>query len=206
MIYYMSCRKIQIEQLGGYPAGFRLRKETNDKKRRYERIFTQVFADGSTEGRYIGYDYSKTPADGKYQMQGTSWLSAVKKAYRESCTEFREIYRLGRIMEDYDLSNLEEAEDVYAQMSKDDKAFYQEEGLKVKCEPMEIMMREITPGNNKMDFNYRQRKYYVISNPIKPKSVSPSTGSTARVYRFLPKVYPMQLGETVEEFRKRKNL
>lgn len=211
----MSCRKIKLSdqlggslynQMGGYPLGFRLHKETNDKRKRFERTFTQVYADGSTEGEFTGFDYSKHPSDGHYQMQGTSWLSAVKKAYRQACTDFREIYRLGRVMEDYNLSDLEQAEAKYNSLSKAEKMPYQEEALQVKCEPMEIMLREITPGNNKMNFTYRQKKYYVVSKPIIPRTISPSRGPTPRTYRFVPKVYPMRLKETIEEFRERKGI
>eukprot|EP00734_Pompholyxophrys_sp_LG126_P000017 Pompholyxophrys_sp_v1_NODE_1_length_32789_cov_6.460653.p17 type:complete len:243 gc:universal NODE_1_length_32789_cov_6.460653:18057-18785(+) len=195
-----------FDQIGGYGMNFRLKKEVNPKRNRFERTFTQVFADGSTEGKYTGFDYSKHPADGHYQMQGTAWLSAVKKAYRQACMDFREIIRLSRVMEDFGLEDLDQAEDKYNSLSKGEKARYQEESAQIKCEPMEIMLRETTPGNNKMDFTYRQKKYYVASEPIKPRTVSPSRGSSPRTYRFLPKVYPMRLKETIEEFRERKGL
>ena len=195
-----------IEQHGGLKKGFRLQKRMNNKRNRYERTFTQVFADGSTEGEYTGFDYDKHPADGHYQLQGTAWLSAVKKAYRQACTDFRDLYRLSKIMEDYNMSNLAQADAKYKSLNKVEKLKYQEEAIKIQCEPMEIMLRETTPGNNKINFTYRQKKYYVISQPIKPKEISPSKGPTARIYRYIPKVYPMHLNETVEEFRKRKDL
>ena len=67
-------------------------------------------------------------------------------------------------------------------------------------------MRETTSGNNKKDFSFRERKYYVESEPIQPKKVSPSTGNFSRIYRFIQKVYPMKKDETLEEFKNRKKI
>ena len=202
------CKKIKVpsNQTGGYKKGFRLQKTTSDT--RFERSFTQILSDGTTSGNYIGYDYAKRNPEGKYQMQGTSWLSAVKKAYRQNCTEFREAYRYGRILEDYDISedDWEEALEVWSGLSKAEKNQYREEVAQVQCEPMEILLRETTIGNNKADFSFREKKYYVTSESVAPKKVTPSRGPTPRIYRFKPKVYPMKLKETTEEFKERKGL
>ena len=151
-----------MHQIGGYPKGYKLKKpESQNRPPRLERTFTRVFEDGTTRGNYVGYDYRRP---GNIRLQGTSWIVAAKKAYRQYCTEYRK-----RTGED-------------------------------QCLPQIVLLRETTPGNNKYDFSYRQRQYYIQNMHIEPKKI----GKKDRIYRFIPKVYPMRLGESLEDFKNRK--
>jgi len=180
----MKCRKIKFTQEGGYGEGYRLHRKPDDN--RYIRYFTEVLPDGSTNGEYVGYDYLKNMPDGEYKMQGTAWTSAVKKAYRQNCINYREALRLEMIVDDFNIDP-EEAEEFWEKMSPEEQKPYRIAASEVKCIPMEILMRETTPQNNKVDFSHRERKYYLESIPVDPIKVTPSRGPTPRIYRFIPK-------------------
>ena len=189
-------------QKGGYPKGFSLKKPTNFQKDRTERTFTEVLENGSTSGEYIGYDYQR-PNGG---WQGTSWLSSVKKAYRQHCTEFRQSYLEYLVRQHFgelDKPN-SDFKKLWKKLSQKDKLEYKLESAKIQCDPKVITMRETTQGNNKDDFSFRERRYYVESKEIQPKKVTPSTGKLPRIYRFVPKVYPMKKNESLREFLGRK--
>lgn len=186
MSYYYS-------QYGGYPKGFSLKKNRNTNKNRAERTFTEVFPDGSTSGKYIGYDYLKK--DGRWQ--GTAWVTAVKKAYRKYCSNERKIVLNSLLQKDFGHTNIK-------QLNKSTQKEYRENAMKMQCDPQIIVLRETTPGNNLYNFKYRTRQYYVESEDIKDKQVNPSSGLTSRVYRFNTVVKPMRLGESYQDFIRRK--
>ena len=195
MLYY---------QKGGYATGYSLKKPQSTNRDRVERTFTEVLPNGTTSGQYFGYDYQRPNGN----WQGTSWVSAVKKAYRQYCTDFRQSYLEYLVRQHFrklDDPNFD-FKDSWKKLSQSDRLKYKSESAEIQCDPTVIYLREMTPGNNKADFTYRERRYYVMSNPISPKEVKPSTGKTPRIYRFVPKVYPMKLDETLQEFRQRKNI
>jgi len=183
-------------QQGGYPKGYSLKKPQGRNNKRTERIFTEVLPDGSTSGNYIGYDYKRPNGT----WQGTSWVSAVKKVYRQYCTEFRQEFIKFRASGSGSnggnggsgSNGKDDFDQVWKKLTPEEKLRLKSEASELKCDPVEITLREITPGNNKIDFSSRERKYYVESIPITPKKVEPSTGISPRVYRFVPKVYPMK--------------
>lgn len=195
MLYY---------QKGGYPKGYRLQKPQNQQRDRVERSFTEILNDGTTRGHYVGYDYQRPNGN----WQGTSWVSAVKKAYRQYCTDFRQSYLEYMVRQHFNKLNDRnfDFKKSWKKLPQSDKLKYKLESAKTKCDPTVIHLRETTPGNNKTDFTFRERRYYLTSESIVPKKVTPSTGKSPRIYRFVPKVYPMKIDETLLEFKDRKNI
>jgi len=86
-----ACYRIRTPtQKGGYKKDTKLKSVS--QKDRLERTFTQVLSDGTTAGSYTGYDYIRPKKDPSEtpRTQGTSWITAIKKAYSQNCTEQRQ--------------------------------------------------------------------------------------------------------------------
>lgn len=162
----MGCKGISIDQVGGYPRDFRLKKEAKkgkNEKERFERTFTRVFEDGTTEGTWIGIDYIKKTPDGSYNIQGTSWNTAAKAAYKHYCDEARQDHLESMVIRDtgsYDFGS------TWDSMPAAQRKKYTAEVRAMECGQETIRLREVTPGNNMSTFKYREKEF-LVDNYVK---------------------------------------